>query len=79
MRTVVVHAKEFREFHKRGHRMMQQINKQVLVYHQEAERREQRRRERMEKDRLRALKVMYFADMCIFFCHFFSCVPFVVN
>lgn len=54
--AVVNHQKEFREFHNNTASKLKKVTRSVLNYHIIKERKEQQRRERDEKERLRALK-----------------------
>jgi len=55
--AVVNHQKEFRDYHNNVESKLKKLNRQVLNYHTLKERKEQQKRERDEKERLRLLKV----------------------
>eukprot|EP00002_Diphylleia_rotans_P017190 TRINITY_DN3337_c0_g1_i2.p1 TRINITY_DN3337_c0_g1~~TRINITY_DN3337_c0_g1_i2.p1 ORF type:complete len:1271 (+),score=224.39 TRINITY_DN3337_c0_g1_i2:858-4670(+) len=54
--AVVAHQSRFEEYHRLKHVSIKNIHKRVIQHHQIIERREQQKREKMERERLRALK-----------------------
>lgn len=55
--AVITHSREFKNFHLENQTKMKKVVKQIVAQRARLEKREQERRERAEKDRLRALKV----------------------
>lgn len=57
LNAVIAHAREFKNWHLENQNKMKKVTKQIVAQRARLEKREQERRERAEKDRLRALKV----------------------
>ena len=55
LNAILAHSKEFKEFHRTGQSRTSKVNKNVMAYHNNAEREEQKRQERLEKERMRLL------------------------
>ncbi|XP_075261666.1 SWI/SNF-related matrix-associated actin-dependent regulator of chromatin subfamily A member 2-like isoform X3 [Convolutriloba macropyga] len=55
LNAILAHSKEFKEFHRAGQSRTSKVNKNVMAYHNNAEREEQKRQERLEKERMRLL------------------------
>lgn len=56
MNQVTENSKKFKEFHSQHLQKVKRVNRSVVTFHASKARREQQRREKAEKDRLRALK-----------------------
>ena len=61
LNAILAHSKEFKEFHRAGQSRTSKVNKNVMAYHNNAEREEQKRQERLEKERMRLLMVSIIA------------------
>src|SRR3990167_962648 len=59
LNSVLLHAKLFKEFHQSHANQIKKINRSLLNYHSSKARKELQIKERAEKERLKALKVIF--------------------
>ena len=69
MSGLLLHGKEFREYHRTCHTQIAKLSKNVMLHHANTEREQKRESERLEKERLRRLMVSVFIPVCAMSAH----------
>jgi len=55
LNSIMMHVKEFRDYHRENKLKLQKINKAIMMYHANTEREQRKEEERIEKERMRRL------------------------